>query len=258
MATILMPVPSADFDPTETGVPWTILDARGHTVAIATPDGRPATADPVMVTGKGLGLLASVLRADANGRAAYDALTQSRAFLAPLRYQDLRASDFDALMLPGGHARGMRPYLESPLLQALVVDFFAAGKPVGAICHGALLAARSRTASARSVLHGRRTTGLRRDQELLAWGLTCTWLGSYYRTYPTPLETEIRSLLASPDDFDRGPLALTRDSPRDLTPGFTLRDGNYLSARWPGDAHRFGHEFAALVEAYHLDLDAKR
>jgi len=109
-----MPIPSTDFDPTETGVPWTILDARGHTVTIATPDGRPGAADPVILTGQGLGLLAPLLMADANGRAAYDALTQSRAFRSPLRYEDIRPADFDALLLPGGHAKGMRPYLESP------------------------------------------------------------------------------------------------------------------------------------------------
>jgi hypothetical protein len=27
----------------------------------------------------------------------------------------------------------------------------------------------------------------------------------------------------------------------------TVRDGYYLSARWPGDAHRFASEFAAMI-----------
>jgi len=27
----------------------------------------------------------------------------------------------------------------------------------------------------------------------------------------------------------------------------TVRDGHYLSARWPGDAHRFASEFAAMI-----------
>jgi len=29
--------------------------------------------------------------------------------------------------------------------------------------------------------------------------------------------------------------------------GFTVRDGQYLSARWPGDAHRFAHELAGML-----------
>ncbi|HEY4343456.1 MAG TPA: type 1 glutamine amidotransferase domain-containing protein [Parvibaculum sp.] len=247
MATILMPLPSRDFDPTETGVPWSILEARGHRVIIATPDGKPAAADPVMVTGKGLGPLARILRANAAGRAAYKALTQSPAFQSPLAWDAIRAEDFDALLLPGGHAKGMKPYLESQKLQSVVAAFFAADKPVGAICHGTLLVARSKAANGKSVLHGRKTTGLTRAQELLAWGMTRAWMKDYYRTYPTPLETEVRTQLASQGDFLTGPNSVARDTMDKLDRGFTVLDGNYLSARWPGDAHRFGIEFATLL-----------
>lgn len=108
MASILIPLPSTDFDPTEAGVPWRILTRVGHTVRFATPDGAQAAADPIMVTGKGLGLL------------------------------------------------------------------------------------------------------------------------------------------ADPRDFMAGPLALKRDSDAHLAPGFFVRDGNYLSARWPGDAHRFAAKFGTM------------
>jgi protease I len=66
MATILMPLPKRDFDPTETGVPWRMLTGLGHSIVFATPDGEPAAADPRMVTGEGLGLLAPVLKANRN------------------------------------------------------------------------------------------------------------------------------------------------------------------------------------------------
>ena len=242
-----MPLPARDFDPTETGVPWTILTSLGHSITIATPDGKPASADPIMVTGKGLGPLAGILRANAEGRRAYHALTQSPAFQNPISYDAINPANFDALLLPGGHAKGMRLYLESHILQHAVAAFFAAGKPVGAICHGTLLAARSRTSNGKSVLHGRKTTGLTRSQELLAWGMTRAWMKDYYRTYPTPLETEIRGLLASPSDFVTGPASLKRDTPDHPERGFIVQDGKYLSARWPGDAHRFGQAFAALL-----------
>jgi hypothetical protein len=44
------------------------------------------------------------------------------------------------------------------------------------------------------------------------------------------------------------PLPLRRDSAARLGVGFTVRDGDYLSARWPGDAHRFASEFAAMID----------
>ena len=142
----------------------------------------------------------------------------------------------------------MREYLELNQLQSIVAGFFARGQPVGAICHGVLLAARSRRNDGKSVLYGKKTTALTKFMELTGWALTCLYLGNYFRTYPTTVEDEVRSALAAPDDFIRGPISVTRDSPGNLQVGFTVRDGNYLSARWPGDAHRFSSEFASMLE----------
>lgn len=41
------------------------------------------------------------------------------------------------------------------------------------------------------------------------------------------------------------PLIPVRDSASNQRHGFTVRDDNYLSARWPGDCHAFA---AALVD----------
>ena len=247
MATILMPLPARDFDPTETGVPWRVLTSRGHAVVFATPDGAPGDADPLMVTGNGLGLLAPFLRANADGQAAYAAMTASAAFQTPLPYAAIGSQAFDAILLPGGHAKGMRPYLDSAVLQGHVAAFFAASKPVGAICHGVVLAARAKTPSGASVLHGRKTTALTKQMEMTAWRLTALTLGDYYRTYPVTVEDEVRAALERSEDFVQGPTSLTRDSLAQLERGFTVRDGNYLSARWPGDAHRFAVAFDEMV-----------
>jgi protease I len=247
MATVLIPLPSRDFDPTETAVPWRLLHALGHRVVFATPAGQPGEADPKMVTGEGLGVLALLLRAGVAGRAAYAELTQTAEFQRPISYGEIVASNFDALLLPGGHAPGMRPYLESARLQAIVAEFFERNAPVAAICHGVLLAARSRQSTEKSVLYGRKTTALTKTMELAAWTLTRLYLGDYYRTYPVTVEDEVRAALARASDFIAGPMPIRRDSPDRPDIGFTVRDGNYLSARWPGDAHRFGGEFAAML-----------
>ena len=251
MAAVLVPLPRIDFDPTEAGVPWRVLSEAGHEVVFATPDGMPAQADPRMLHGTGLGLLGPMLRAQGNAVADHDRMARSAAYRAPIAWADIArglADDrFDALLLPGGHAPGMREYLESPLLQSAVAAFFERDRPVAAICHGTVLAARSRAATGRSVLHGRRTTGLTRQLELLAWRLTRHRLGDYYRTYAQTVQDEVTAALRAPSDFLIGPPALLRDSDRMQRLGFTVRDGNYLSARWPGDAHRFAHELAAML-----------
>jgi len=101
-------------------------------------------------------------------------------------------------------------------------------------------------------LWGRKTTGLTRRQELVAFWLTRATLGDYYRTYDIPMADELVSYLRSPDDYDAGPgypIPLSRDSESHLERGFVVRDGNYLSARWPGDAHRFAETLVDLLQA---------
>ena len=236
-------------------MPWRVLTEAGHVVVFATPDAAPAQADLRMLQGRDLGLLGPVLRAQSNAVADHDRMAQSAAYRAPVAWSaiadGLAGAQFDALLLPGGHAPGMREYLESPLLQAAVATFFERDLPVAAICHGTVLAARSRVThggdAGRSVLYGRRTTGLTRQLEMLAWRLTRHRLGDYYRTYPQTVQDEVAAALRSPRDFLAGPPALLRDSDRLQRVGFTVRDGRYLSARWPGDAHRFAHELAPML-----------
>ena len=95
MATLLMPLPDSDFDPTESGVPWRTMRDHGHRVVFATPSGRTARADPKMVTGEGLGMLSPLLKADTNGRSAYLEMEQSDAgFRRPISYGEIRAAHF--------------------------------------------------------------------------------------------------------------------------------------------------------------------
>jgi putative intracellular protease/amidase len=86
--------------------------------------------------------------------------------------------------------------------------------------------------------------------ERTAYWLTAWKLGRYYRTYPKYVEDEVRSVLRSEDQFVRGPRAVsTRGTDADDEPAFVVEDGNYISARWPGDAYLFAKRFAALLTA---------
>jgi protease I len=246
--TVLMPMASLGSDPSELAIPWKILTAAGHRVVFATPDGRRGQADPRMREGTNLGIWKGILRADGNARRAYAELEASREFGEPLRYADIgAASTWDALVLPGGHDKPIRAYLESPILHALVAEFFAAERPVAAICHGVLVVGRAKDSSGRSLLHGRKTTSLTKSMELTAFAMTRLWLGDYYRTYSVTTEDEVRSYLVQREDYLTGPVSLLRDCPSHPERGFVVRDGQYLSARWPGDAHRFGHAILDML-----------
>jgi putative intracellular protease/amidase len=249
MARVLMPLPDRDFDVTEVAVPWRLLTRAGHSVAFCTERGDAApVADPLLLDG----VLFGQLGAQPEPCAFYRELEADPAFRTPQAWEATAFGDYDGLLLPGGHAPGMRQYLGSRLLQDRVAAFFATGRPVGAICHGVLVLARSLDpATGKSVLCGRRTTCLAKYQERTAYWLTSWKLGRYYRTYPAYVEDEVRAALRDPTrDFERGPLALTqRDTERDASPAFVVVDGHYVSARWPGDAYSFAHRFEALLGA---------
>jgi protease I len=129
--------------------------------------------------------------ANSCGLAAYSEMKGSAEYLTPIPWSEVSEPTFDGIVLPGGHAPGMKPYLESQLLQNLVSDFFAAKKLVAAICHGTVLVARSQQSDGRSSLFGYKTTALLRSQELTAWALTFLWLKNYYRTYPETVQSEV-------------------------------------------------------------------
>lgn len=244
---VLIPIPSQDFDPTESAVPWKILRDSGVEITFATPTGSIGQCDKRMIQGVGLGPLSRLLAADRIGCKAYEEMSASSEFKRPIRWRDIDPEKFNGLILPGGHAKGMREYLESPILQVCTSKFFELARPVGAICHGVVLASRSQTSEKRSVLFGRKTTALLAFQELTAWLLTCVWLGNYYRTYSQTVEAEVKSALAFNKDFIKGPTPLLRDNVHNLSRGFAVKDGNYLSARWPGDAHLFGTKFLEML-----------
>src|SRR5262249_15055843 len=149
MASVLVPLPDRDFDVTEVAVPWKLLREAGHHVVFATERGTTPACDPLLLTGVVFGKLG----ARAEPIAFYRELEHAAEFVSPRRWSECTAEEFSALLLPGGHAPGMKQYLGSEVVHRLTAAFFATPRPIAAICHGVLVAARSQ-AGGRSVLHG--------------------------------------------------------------------------------------------------------
>jgi putative intracellular protease/amidase len=280
MATVLIPIPDRDFDPTEVAVSWQVLRANGHRVDFATENGAPGAADDIMISGRGLDLWSALpvlggitvvgraLRANKDARNAYREMLNSPEYQNPSSWADVTLDGVDGLLLPGGHrARGMRSYIDSETLHGLVVDAFARKLKVAAICHGVLLAARSvDPATGHSVLYGRRTTALTWALERTAWRLTKLtrfWDRDYYRTYSEEpgqpsgymsVQSEVTRALQNSADFrdvEKGSphhraktSGMARDTATDSRPAFVVDDGDYVSARWPGDTHTFAKVFS--------------
>jgi putative intracellular protease/amidase len=244
---VLIPLPDRDFDTTEVAVPWRLLSDRGHEVVFATQaGGRAPECDPKLLGG----VLFGRLGAESEPISFYEELTEDAAFRSPLAWGQIESAEFDGLLLPGGHAQGMRQYLDDAELQRKVAAFWGLERPVGAICHGVIVLARSiDPSSGRSVIAGRRTTCLPKYMERGGFLLTAWRLGRYYRTYPTYVEDEVIAALDDPGGFERGPRTTKRGTGSDDSAAFVVEDGNYLSARWPGDAYLFAKRFDRMLSA---------
>jgi putative intracellular protease/amidase len=243
---VLVPLPDHDFDVTEVSVPWHVLTRAGHDVVFATEEGATPAADPLLLEG----VIFGKLGAHEEPKALYHDLTKTRPFRAPIRWRDIDPSAFDMLLLPGGHAPRMKQYLGSELLQSKVADFWKLERPVGAICHGVLVLARTKDPSTgKSVLSTVKTTCLPKYMERSAYLISFWKLGRYYRTYDDYVEDEVRAALDDPrEQFVVGPRTMTkRGTAEDHSPAFVLEDGRYVSARWPGDAYLFAEKLKARL-----------
>ena len=243
---VLIPLPDHDFDVTEVSVPWRRLVTAGHDAVFATEHGGVAPeADKRLLDGVIFGRLGAY----EEPKAFYRQLVETTAFQQPLAWADLQPADYGGLLLPGGHAPGMRQYLSSAVLAGKVAEFWRLNRPVGAICHGVLVLARTGDPqTGRSVIASRRTTCLPKYMERGAYYLTAWRLGRYYRTYPAYVQDEVTAALNDPRQFVRGPRTQRRGTATDDSAALVVQDGNYLSARWPGDAYLFAERFRRLLE----------
>jgi protease I len=114
-------------------VPFQTLAAVGHRVHAVCPD--KAAGDSI----------ATAIH-DFEGQQTYSE-KRGHNFALNASFAEIRAEDYDALVIPGGRAP---EYLRlNPKVLEIVRHFFTANKPVAAVCHGAQLLA------AAGVLKGR-------------------------------------------------------------------------------------------------------
>ncbi|MEU8529159.1 type 1 glutamine amidotransferase domain-containing protein [Streptomyces sp. NPDC048629] len=119
----------------EAVAPYAAFTAASHEIVVATPRGVVPTVDK--------GSLAPEFNGGQEGAdriaAALDSFTQLKS---PIRLEDVRLDEYDAVFYPGGHGP-MEDLAVDATSGKLLVDALDSGKPVAVVCHGpaALLAA---------------------------------------------------------------------------------------------------------------------
>lgn len=128
-------------------VPYRAFTEAGYDVEFATPVGMAPQPDPRSLSAQD----------DAELRRIVDLQN-------PLVLDDVELDEYDALFVPGGHAP-MEDLATDRVAGDLITAALAAGKPVGAVCHGpaALLAARR--PDGKPAVAGYRLTGFTDEEE---------------------------------------------------------------------------------------------
>lgn len=121
---------------------------------------------------------------------AYHTMKEDPAIKTPLSWTSSSFSldPFNLLFFPGGHEKGVRQAIDSPIIHKLIASYFPhtrkpSTKSVAAICHGVLAVSNSSLPNGKSVLHDVTTTTLPTTFEVTAYWGTRLFLGDYYKTY---------------------------------------------------------------------------
>lgn len=119
----------------EVMVPFQALQMLGHTVHAACP-------------GKKTGQTVRTAIHDFEGDQTYSE-KRGHNFSLNATFEEVKADRYDALVLPGGRAP---EYLrQNPKVAEIVQHFFAANKPVAALCHGVQILTAAGVAKGRTV-----------------------------------------------------------------------------------------------------------
>jgi putative intracellular protease/amidase len=133
-------------------------------------------------------------------------MSKTAEFLHPLSWSSATFSldSYNLVFLPGGHEKGVRQVIDSPIIHKQLAQYFpATEKPskrtVAAICHGVMVLSETQAGDGKSIIHECDTTALpARFEQVAFWG-TRVFLGDYYKTYGTGSDdVEVSVRLASP------------------------------------------------------------
>jgi hypothetical protein len=117
-------------------------------------------------------------------------MSSTPEFTHPLSWSapDFSLDIYNLVFLPGGHEKGVRQLIDSPIIHKLLASYFPttvkpSTKSVAAVCHGVMVLSETQGENGKSIIHECATTALpARFEQIAFWG-TRIFLGDYYKTY---------------------------------------------------------------------------
>ena len=137
--------------------PYQIFTEAGYQIAAATPGGVPPTADALSLTPEFNGGPEGAERMKA-------ALRDATELAHPMRIEDVRIDDYDAVFYPGGWGP-MEDLPDNAESGRLLTEWLTSGKPLALVCHGPCALLATIDADGTSPFAGYRLTGLSNAEE---------------------------------------------------------------------------------------------
>ncbi len=194
---------------------WDVAEQAGYAMDIASPSGGKVPIDPesllISEMATAIGLEGAVSK-HYGDRAYMDLLN------ATVKVTDVKAADYDAIYLTGGHG-AMFDFPTAPDLARLIAEFYEADKIVSAVCHGPGGLLNVRLSGGGYLVSGKRLTAFSWSEEKAV---------KRDEAVPFSLEDELQ---------DRG-----ADYSKALIPfaSYVVEDGHLITGQNPGSAHAVG------------------
>ena len=139
----------------EFAAPYYVISDKGVNVTIASPMGGQPPVDPKSEAPDAQTAATKRFYADA-------ALQEKLAHTKKLA--DVSAADFDAVFYPGGHGPMWDLYDDKHSI-TLIQNFWAAGKPVAAVCHAPAALLNVKNEKGEPLVKGKKVTGFTNSEE---------------------------------------------------------------------------------------------
>ena len=200
----------------EFAAPYYVFKDAGADITLASPKGGQPPLDPMSDD--------EDAQTDDTRRFKGDPEAQKH-LAATLKLSDLSADGFDAVFYPGGHGP-LWDLAEDADSKRLIEAFFAADRPVGAVCHAPAVFRRTLGTDGKPLVSGRRVTGFTNSEEE-AVGLT--------KIVPFLVEDMLKANGAS---YEKG----------DDWSSFVLCDGKLVTGQNPASSAEAAKQILALLK----------
>lgn len=200
----------------EVSAPYFVFKEVGADITFASPDGGQVPLDP---KSQGIIIATRSTKRFLKDEEAMNYLSHSMVLA------EIKADDYDAVFLPGGHGP-LWDLADNKNLKQLLEAFYNDDKPIGAVCHGVVGLVSLQNDKGESLVKGKQLTCFSNSEEESA-GLT--------RVVPFLLETKLRSLGAL---YSKGADYVSH----------VVADGNIITGQNPASSEEVAKKLVALVK----------